>query len=534
VRPMNNSSLKSSGRIGVKAALALGFGVIGLLLVVALFIAYRAGGDVDDSLRTIAARTIPTLNDAYETSLEVATIARSLRDAVLVEDQEDLPLEVDRMKASHVRIDALMRDLEALAATPQEQALLGRVKQSEQVFRTDREKFVYDLQGGARGMLTGVLRKSQADYLAALGAFRADESTRLSTATAEAREEMRATQLKMAGSFLLVAVLGTGIAVALLKMLSTRLGAEPHDVADAMQRIAAGDLAVPLEGSHVPPGSVVASMQAMVLALRESVLAVRSVSASVATRSGDLVVESQNLSERTEQQSSELEHAAAALEQFGVTMGQSRKSVTDADALARSSEVAAARSQQIVDAAVDKMQAVANFGDRIAETTAVIDSISFQTNILALNAAVEAARAGERGQGFAVVAGEVRNLALSSASSAAQVRELIFTSNAVIKECRGMIERAKSESATVIASVRSFAALMGRVQVATSEQTSGVQQLSESLSRIDNFTQQNAALVNGAQDTAEKLSDEATRLVAAVARFQIDDFGEDTGDGLPA
>jgi methyl-accepting chemotaxis protein len=531
---MNNSSLKSSGRIGVKAALALGFGVIGLLLVVALFIAYRAGGDVDDSLRTIAARTIPTLNDAYETSLEVATIARSLRDAVLVEDQEDLPLEVDRMKASHVRIDALMRDLEALAATPQEQALLGRVKQSEQVFRTDREKFVYDLQGGARGMLTGVLRKSQADYLAALGAFRADESTRLSTATAEAREAMRATQLKMAGSFLLVAVLGTGIAVALLKMLSTRLGAEPHDVADAMQRIAAGDLAVPLEGSHVPPGSVVASMQAMVLALRESVLAVRSVSASVATRSGDLVVESQNLSERTEQQSSELEHAAAALEQFGVTMGQSRKSVTDADALARSSEVAAARSQQIVDAAVDKMQAVANFGDRIAETTAVIDSISFQTNILALNAAVEAARAGERGQGFAVVAGEVRNLALSSASSAAQVRELIFTSNAVIKECRGMIERAKSESATVIASVRSFAALMGRVQVATSEQTSGVQQLSESLSRIDNFTQQNAALVNGAQDTAEKLSDEATRLVAAVARFQIDDFGEDTGDGLPA
>jgi len=383
-------------------------------------------------------------------------------------------------------------------------------------------------------MLTGVLRKSQADYLAALGAFRADESARLSAAAAEAREGMRATQLKMSGSFLLVAVLGTGIAVALVKMLSTRLGAEPRAVADAMKRVAAGDLAVPLEGSHVPPGSVVASMQAMVLALRESVLAVRSVSASVATRSGDLVVESQNLSERTEQQSSELEQAAAALEQFGVTMGQSRKSVADADALARSSEAVAARSQQIVDAAVDKMQAVATFGDRIAETTAVIDSISFQTNILALNAAVEAARAGERGQGFAVVASEVRNLALSSAASAAQVRALILTSNAVIKKCRGMIERAKSESATVIASVRSFAALMGRVQVATSEQTIGIQQLSESLSRIDNFTQKNAALVNGAQDTAEKLSDEATRLVAAVARFQVDDFSVDAGDRLPA
>jgi len=136
---MNNSSLKSSGGIGVKAALALGFGVIGLLLVVALFIAYRAGGDVDDSLRTIAARTIPKLTDAYETSLEVGTIARSLRDAVLVEDQEDLPVELERMKVSQGRIDALMRDLEALAATPQEQALLSGVKQSEQAFRADRE-----------------------------------------------------------------------------------------------------------------------------------------------------------------------------------------------------------------------------------------------------------------------------------------------------------------------------------------------------------------------------------------------------------
>jgi len=75
---------------------------------------------------------------------------------------------------------------------------------------------------------------------------------------------------------------------------------------------------------------------------------------------------------------------------------------------------------------------------------------------------------------------------------------------------------------------------MGRVQVATSEQTIGIQQLSESLSRIDNFTQKNAALVNGAQDTAEKLSDEATRLVAAVARFQVDDFSVDAGDRLPA
>jgi len=158
---------------------------------------------------------------------------------------------------------------------------------------------------------------------------------------------------------------------------------------------------------------------------------------------------------------------------------------------------------------------------KISEIIGVIDGIAFQTNILALNAAVEAARAGEQGRGFAVVASEVRALAQRSANAAKEIKTLINDSVQCVDRGTALVGEAGDTITSAMDAVRHVRDMISEITAATSQQASGISEVSHSIGAIDNTMQQNAALVEQAAAAATSLKQQADALHESVAFFEI-------------
>ena len=158
---------------------------------------------------------------------------------------------------------------------------------------------------------------------------------------------------------------------------------------------------------------------------------------------------------------------------------------------------------------------------KISNITKVIEDIAFQTNILALNAAVEAAHAGTAGAGFAVVAGEVRNLAAKSAEAAKQTTDLIRYSVTTVSEG----EKLASKTAQALQGVASKAELvndaMKQIELSSSEQARMIEQITQGLSQVYDVVQTNAATSEESSASSEELAAQALTLKEEIANFKL-------------
>jgi methyl-accepting chemotaxis protein len=284
-----------------------------------------------------------------------------------------------------------------------------------------------------------------------------------------------------------------------------------------------GDLTARMDGDfHGVFARMRDDANATMAQLTDIVGRIQQASACIDTAAGEIASGNADLSRRTEQQAANLEETAASMEELTSTVRQNADSARQANQLAIGAAGVASQGGEVVGKVVTTMQDIERSSKRIAEIISVIDGIAFQTNILALNAAVEAARAGEQGRGFAVVASEVRMLAQRSADAAKEIKGLIEASVANVADGSALVNQAGTTMAKIVASVRSVTDIMAEISAASQEQSVGIEQVNQTITQMDETTQQNAALVEEATAAARQMDDQARTLQEAVAMFRTE------------
>ncbi|RQO53506.1 hypothetical protein DBR47_23785 [Paucibacter sp. KBW04] len=337
-------------------------------------------------------------------------------------------------------------------------------------------------------------------------------------ATRKAKETFSNAKLMDTVSLIISVALAAGLAFWVTRQITLPLAT----AVKAARQFADGDMTNDLrtEGRD-ETAELLNALDSMRLKLADIVGNVRRNADSVATASAQIAQGNHDLSGRTEQQASALEETAASMEQLSSTVKQNADNARQGNQLAQNASGIAVQGGEVVGQVVETMKGINDSSKRIVDIISVIDGIAFQTNILALNAAVEAARAGEQGRGFAVVASEVRSLAQRSADAAKEIKGLISASVERVESGTALVDKAGATMQEVVVAIRRVTDIMGEISSASVEQSSGVAQVGEAVTSMDQATQQNAALVEESAAAAESLRNQAQQLVENVSVFKL-------------
>jgi methyl-accepting chemotaxis protein len=532
-------------RIGKK--LALGFGVVEVLMVVLAVFAILQLSKVNDSTVDIATNWLPSVKILGEMRLINMTSRRFELKALLQEDKKGEE-EAEASFEKQVELRAEKEKLyEPMVNSPEEHKLFD-------TFRTQ-----WDTQVQAQKQVMELLRdgkRAEAKELSLVTVSKlleaTDDTMRADVdlndkGAAESTKQAAATYSSSRYWAISIAIGAIIIGLLVASNLARSLAASATSMLTMIQEVAANNLTIAdmQISSQDEIGQACFALNQMKNNLHGVIQSIAGNAVQVAGASEELSSTSQQItanseetsaqarvvSDATEKVSQNLQTLSTGAEEMGTTIKDIAKNATEAAKIATSAV-------KVAEATTATVSKLGDSSTEIGQVIKTITSIAQQTNLLALNATIEAARAGEAGKGFAVVANEVKELAKETAKATEDISRKI---EAIQTDTKAAVD-AIAEISAVINQINgisnSIATAVEEQNATTNEMVRNVGDAargsSEITSNIGGVAQAAESTSRGAGDTqkaAQQLVETSAELRRLVEQFRISGSGGDSGLG---
>jgi twitching motility protein PilJ len=311
-----------------------------------------------------------------------------------------------------------------------------------------------------------------------------------------------------------------------------------------------GDLTVRADVSEGEIGTVADFFNSIVESLRDIVTKVKVTATQVNDAIGSNSEEIRHLAEEALEQKTEINSTLDAVNNMTTEMQNVAMSARQASTVASLAASNAEESEKAIDRTVQKImhlretvgetaKKVKRLGEstqQISRVVSLINQIAVQTNLLAINAGIEAARAGEEGQGFAVVAEEVSELAARSSNATKEIEnilenvqreatelvQVIELETTQVVEGTRVVEDAKQSLAQILEVSRQVNLLVNSISSATDSQVETSQIVNALIQQIAETSNRTTKSSQRVSDSLQQTVEISQQLQETVGTFKIE------------